>query len=335
MILVTGATGLLGARLLYDLTSVGHQVRAVRRPQSTGICLDHYFENRQDLADKITWVEANLEDPFSMADALSGIEQVYHCAAKVSFQSDHKQLVHRVNTEGTSLLINLCIDAGVKKFCHVSSVAALGRNGMENHIDENAVWKSSRINSEYAISKYGAEREVWRGVAEGLEAVIVNPGVIIGPGNWKTDSSALFRQVWKGLKFYTSGITGFVEVSDVSSIMIRLMEKDVSGERFILVSENLPFRLVFDEIAEVFGKPRPHIFAGPLLSSLAWRAEKIRTALSGKKALITRETARSAQAKNFYSSDKIKNLLGFEFRPVVPAIRKTAQIFLSRQNVKT
>ncbi len=327
MILVTGATGLLGSRVLYDLFQKGYHIRAMKRPTGRMNCLEHYFPSGFQHK-RIEWVNGDLTDLFSLEEALRDVDDVYHCAGKVSFQPGHNRMLYHANVEGTANLVNICLEKNISKFCHVSSVAALGREKNENHLDESATWKVSDANSNYAISKYGAEREVWRGIAEGLNAVIVNPGVIIGPGNWRTDSSMLFWQVFKGLQFYTSGITGFVDVKDVSQAMIQLSENNISGERFIVVSENLPFRAIFDRIADNLNRPRPHIYAGKILSGLAWKMEWLRWKLTGSKPVITRETARSAQGKNFYSSDKLKGVIPFEFTPVLESIDNTSRVFL-------
>ncbi len=329
MILITGATGLLGSQLLFDLASKGFPVRAMKRDASRMQCVDHYFSAAPGLLQNIEWVTGDINDTFSLDSVMTGVDQVYHCAARVSFQpSDHERM-HHVNINGTANVVNVCLEKNITKLCFVSSTAALGRTGDGELIDENGTWKTSNLNSAYAISKYGAEREVWRGIAEGLNAVIVNPGVIIGPGNWKTDSSMLFRQVEKGLKFYTSGVTGFVAVNDVSAAMIALMESDIVNERFILVAENWPFRDVMDRIADDIGKPRPGVYAGPLLSGFAWRMELMKSMITGSKPVITKETARSANGKNFYSSEKIKRALNFQFTPVMESIDQTAKIYLN------
>jgi dihydroflavonol-4-reductase len=328
MILVTGSTGLLGSRLLFDLTSQGHVVKAMRRKSSRMGCIDYYFATRPDLMQKIEWCEGDVNDYYSIDAAMSGVEYVYHCAGKVSFQPGDRNIIDRVNVDGTANVVNLCLDKGIKKFCHVSSVAALGRTELSNVIDENAVWKTSPENSIYAISKYGAEREVWRGVAEGLNAVIVNPGLILGPGNWKTDSTMIFGEMWKGLKFYTAGVNGLVDVSDVSKVMIQLMNSNIVNERYVLVSESKPLRDVFDRIADNFGKKRPSIYAGPLLTELAWRFEFVKSLFTGSKPVITRETAISARGKNYYSSEKIKKAIGMNFMEISKSIDLASAAFL-------
>ncbi|MBL0341550.1 MAG: NAD-dependent epimerase/dehydratase family protein [Bacteroidetes bacterium] len=261
------------------------------------------------------------------------MDKVFHCAAKVSFQPSDNEQMHHINVEGTANVVNLALLHGIKKLCHVSSVAALGRTGEEASLDETANWVTSKYNSAYAISKYGAEREVWRGVAEGLDAVIINPGVIIGPGNWKTDSSMLFRQVWKGLSFYTSGVNGFVDVRDVSETMICLMESDIINERYVVVAESKKFRDVFDYIADKIGRKRPGIHAGPLLTDMAWKFELMKSWFTGSKPVITKETARSAGNKTFYSNLKIKNALQMEFRSVDKPIEDAAEYFLKENQV--
>jgi dihydroflavonol-4-reductase len=328
MILVTGATGLLGSRLLFDLALAGKKVRALKRESSRMNCVDFYFSSRPDLMTQIDWFDSDLNDIFSLEESLRGITHVYHCAGKVSFQPHDKSLVHQTNASGTANLINLCLEKKISKLCHVSSVAAIGRADSEKHNDENTPWKSAKHISSYAISKYGAEREVWRGVAEGLNVVIVNPGLIIGPGNWKTDSSMIFRQVWKGLSFYTDGVNGLVDVKDVSAAMISLMESEISSERFILVAENMPLREVMDRISDAFGKKRPSVHAGPFLTGLAWRIEYIKSLFTGAKPVITRETASSAQNKSYFSNEKIKRAIGYQFGDIRKSIDDTAVRFL-------
>lgn len=291
-------------------------------------CVDYYFSGNPELMGKVEWVTGDVTDIFSLEEALEGITQVYHCAARVSFLPTDRDLMHHVNIKGTANVVNACLDKKIDKLCFVSSVAALGRTYTSELIDENASWKTSKLNSSYAVSKYGAEQEVWRGVAEGLDAVIVNPGVIIGPGNWITDSSMLFRQVAKGLKFYTAGVTGFVDVKDVSKAMIDLMESGTVNERFILVGENKPYRDVMDRIADKIGKPRPNIYAGPLLSGFAWRVEYLKWKITGSKPIITQETARSAAGKHYFSNEKIKKLLGMKFTPVEESVDRVAEVFL-------
>lgn len=327
MILVTGATGLLGSRLLFDLASSGLRVRALKRSSSRMNCVDHYFKQNQALLASIEWVDADLNDLPMLEQALEGVTDIFHCAGKVSFQPRDQHKVHQINTDGTANLINLALEKGIRKFCHVSSIAAIGKNDDTPIHSEDTPWSTMTFSTQYALSKYGAEREVWRGIAEGLNAVIVNPGLIIGPGNWKTDSSMLFRQVWKGLRFYTDGVNGMVDVRDVSSVMIRLMESDIHSERYIVVAENVPLRELMDRIADCFGKKRPDIHAGPILTQMAWRMEYLKSKITGSTPVITNETARTAQSRSYYSNDKIIKALHHEFIPIATAIKQTADVF--------
>lgn len=331
MILITGATGLLGSRLLFDLLTKGKKVRCMKRAESNMQVINKQFADDQSLLQYIDWVEADICDIFSIENALKDIDQVYHCAGYVSFSPGDYGKMMQVNSNGTSNLVNCCLEAGIKKLCHVSSVAAIGRSLNGEQITEETLWQSSGLNSNYAISKYGAEREVWRGIAEGLEAVIVNPTVILGRGNWKTGSSSMIRKVYEGLKFYTTGINGFVDVGDVSQAMIKLMESTVTNERFILNSENIMYKDFFLMAAKYLNKPGPVYHAGPVLSEIAWRVEWFRRLFIDGNSLITRETARTANNRYYYSSEKIRQRLGITFMPVSKSIEHVCKEFLEEQ----
>jgi nucleoside-diphosphate-sugar epimerase len=332
MILITGATGLVGSFLTLELLQKGMHVRALKRPSRNLKMLTRVFElysdNPKELLSQIEWVEGDLLDTFSLEDALEGVDEVYHCAALVSFLPGDKDKLMKINIEGTANLVNAALEKKVKKLCHVSSIAALGRPEHQNEIiDEKLVWKTPRNNSNYAISKYGAEREIWRGVAEGLDAVIVNPSVILGVAGPGMGSSRLFNVVWEGLKVYPPGKNGFVDVRDVAKAMVLLMESDISNERFILSAENVSYKHLFDLIAAGFGKRGPQIPVGTFLSRLGWRAELILSWLKGRKPLVTRETARTAVQQYEYSNDKIKQALGFEFIPIEETIQHFCGVF--------
>jgi nucleoside-diphosphate-sugar epimerase len=332
MIFITGATGLLGSKLLFDLLSKGFRVRAmVRGGIPSWKVLGHYFNSDTFGPDQLEWVSGDLNDKSTLIDLLKGVSIVYHCAGKVSFIPDDQKLLQQVNVIGTANIVDACLINGVSVLCHVSSVSALGRspNGI---YDERTVWSPSESHSQYAISKYAAEREVWRGMAEGLNALVVNPGIILGPGNWESDSSALFARVYNGLRFYTNGANGFVSVDDVSHAMMSLVEKKIFGERFVLVGANMPYKVVMEQIAEVLRVPKPNIHAGPLLSNIAWRWEALSSHLSGKRPLITRETARSAQTISHYSSDKIQEILPGIFSEPIAIIKSTGWRFLQQIN---
>jgi nucleoside-diphosphate-sugar epimerase len=331
MILVTGGTGFLGSHLLYHLVQSGQKVRAIRRKTSTFDILNRVFlfyksdferHNRQ-----IEWVEADINDYFALEDCLDGVREVYHAAALVSFQPGEKETMQRINARGTANLVNACLAGSVRKFCHVSSIAALGRAENEQVINEEVTWKSSRRNSNYAVSKYTAELEVWRGMEEGLPAFIVNPSVILGPGEINSGSTRLIKTVAKGLRFYTGGMNGFVDVRDVVKAMMLLMESDVVSERFILSAENLSYQQVFRLIARFLDAPEPRIKASLWQSEFYWRFEFLRGWLSGKKPLVTRETARTANNTYLYDGTKITRTLPFIYITVEDSIRDACSFY--------
>lgn len=332
MILITGGTGIVGSHLLYELTFSGQKVRALHRRNSKKEITESIFQwynpegFRQQL-DLIDWVPGDVSDVFSLRDALKDVKQVYHCAAVVSFVPTERPKMLKINIEGTANLVNACLLEGVEKFCHCSSIAAVGRPDKGTWVDESLIWKTSRKNSWYSISKFGAEREVWRGSEEGLDVVIVNPSVIIGPGDPNRSSARLFTTVKNGLRFYSSGSTGFVDVRDVALSMKILMERDIINERFIINSENMTYRELFEIIARHAGVKPPFFKAGKALSEIAWRMEKVRSFITRGNPLITRETARSANSNYSFSNEKAVNELGMTFRSIDEAAQNTAGFF--------
>jgi dihydroflavonol-4-reductase len=336
MILVTGATGLVGAHLLQQLAAGNKPVRAIKRASSDMGLVEKVFRmnNAENTLPQVEWVQADLLDIFSLDEALKGINEVYHCGAMVSFHPSLRHQMLKVNIEGTANLVNACLDAGVLKFCHVSSVAALGRSEEDQHVDEQTIWKHSKRNSIYAKSKYGAEKEVWRGMAEGLQAVIVNPSIIFGVGNWKGGSTEMVKEVWKGLPFYTRGANSFVDVRDVARAMILLMEGNHFGERFVVTSESLAYRQVFNWIAEFLGKKPPYIPVKPFMGEIAWRLYAIKGLFTGTKPAITRETARNASRRYYYSAEKIKQKIGIEFIPVRQSLADCCAAFLNEMSTQ-
>jgi len=331
MILVTGGTGLLGSHLLYDLVKSGKEVRAIRRASSDIFMVrrvfSYYVTNPDELAGKIHWMEADLMDYGAIEDALEGVSEIYHAGAVVSFYPRDHQLMLKVNIEGTANLVNQALERKISRFCYVSSVATLGRAEKNGISTEETYWVPSRKNSVYSISKYGAEREIWRGMEEGLNAVIINPSVILGPGFWHANSG-LFRLVHEGLKYYTRGVNGYVDVRDLSKAMIGLMECNIFGQRFICSADNLSYQDFFSLIAKYLGKPAPSVNVPAVMSSVAWRAEAVRTFFTGSKPEVTREMATTASQVYSYSSEKLIKTLDFQFRPVGESIREICTHYL-------
>ncbi len=332
MILLTGGTGLVGSHLLYELTLEGKKVRALKRKGSRIDIAEKIFEwynpeNYKNQFNLIEWVDGDLSDIFSLRDALQGVKNVYHCAAVVSFVPSERPKMLKINIDGTANLVNACLLENVEKLCHCSSIAAVGRPDKGTWVDESLIWKTSRKNSYYSISKFGAEREVWRGSEEGLKVVIVNPSVIIGPGDPYRSSARLFTTVKDGLRFYSSGSTGFVDARDVAKAMKELTESDIHDERYILNSENISYKKLFEIFAH-HAKVKPPFFkAGRTLSEIAWRMEKIRSLVTGSNPLITKETARSANSRYEFSNEKIISELGLKFYTVEEAAENTAGFF--------
>jgi dihydroflavonol-4-reductase len=330
--MVTGGTGLIGAHLLYELVKQGKAVRALVRTGSdtekVRRTFSWYDQDVEALFSTIEWVRGDVLDPLSIKNALENVTQVYHCAGLVSFkEQDHKNLI-LTNQQGTANLVNVCLEQGNIRFCHMSSVSALGRTKSGETVNEQSFWKTSRNNSVYSISKYGAEREVWRAAEEGLEMFVVSPSIVIGPGDWNNGSAQLFNTIYKGLKVYTGGITGYVDVRDVAKIMIRLMDSDVAGERYVVSAEDISYQQIFTKIATTFGKKPPGLPVYPWMTELAWRADRL-LSIFGKPQTFTKEIARSAFNRYYYDSSKIKKLLDYKFIPIEKSIADTAKIFLN------
>ncbi len=335
MDLVTGGTGLIGSHLLYELVSQGQPVKAIRRstsnPDRVKQTFSYYSTGAVEMFSRIDWVDGDLLDPDSLAEAMEGVERVYHCAAMVSFITRQKQQMMENNVTGTANVVNACLERGIKKLCFVSSTAAIGYR-QDEAVDETVVWKYSKHRSAYSISKYRSEMEVWRGIGEGLNAVIVNPSIVIGPGNWDRSSAAIFKPVWEGLNFYTRGMTGYVDVWDVAQAMITLMESTISGERFILSSENLSYQNVFTLVAKALGKKPPERYAPPFLTGMTWRMDWFVSKLLFRSQLFSRDTARSAHHKTCFSNKKIREATGITFKHIEQSVLETASIFLKEHN---
>lgn len=331
VIFVTGGTGLVGSHLLFELVNSGKKVRALKRSDSSIDNVEntfgYYSETPETLLNRIEWVQGDILDILSIADGLKGCEYAIHAAAMVSFNPKERDELLKTNIEGTANLVNACLDAKIKKLCYISSISALGKSAHGTLINEDTPWKSGSSISNYSISKHYAEREVWRGIEEGLNAVMVNPSVIIGPGSWTNTSSNFFVKAFKGMPYYTDGVAGFVDVRDVVKMAIQLLESDISAERFILNAENRPFKDFFDLANPLFGKKKPSKKATVFLAEFIWRLEKIRSSINASNPLITKETARTAFEKNSYSNEKIKSLLNYNFIPLEESIKHTCKMF--------
>jgi len=327
MILITGASGLLGSYLTMQLLEKNEPVRAICRSAAAIQKTKSLFElhGKLPLFEKIEWLQADITNVPSLEIAFQNIDRVYHCAALVSFDPDDEKQLRKTNIEGTANIVNFCLAYGIKKLCHVSSIAALGDpKEHELVIDETTEWNPELPHSDYAISKYGAEMEVWRGWQEGLAVAIVNPGVILGEvpntREWETGSSEIFTKVRNGLPFYTKGTTGFVTVRDVVKLLELLMNRDISGERFIAVAENISFEQMLRWVAGSQLRKAPELEAKPWLTGLAWRLDWL-LSLFGRKRQLSKMMARALHQRNDFSNQKVKSMLDFEFAAIENAVQ--------------
>lgn len=325
---------MVGSHLLYKLLKTNNKIRAIyRREHKLALVkkvFSYYSADDESLFQQIEWVEADITDIPALQRAFQDIDHVYHCAAFVSFEPDKYHVLRKINIEGTANVVNLCLSHQVKKLCYVSSIAAIGhQQNPQQLITEDTNWNQDADNSVYAITKYGAEIEVWRGSQEGIDAVIINPGIIIGPGFWNSGgSSSLIKKIYKGMPYYTHGVTAYVDVDDVVRAMILLMQSPIKNERFIVISENLSFKEFQQQTALALGVKPASKEATPLILGLGWRLDWLNRLLTGKRRRLSRQMTRSARNITKYDASKIKNALDFEFKPMQTSIEDTSQLFL-------
>ena len=332
MILVTGGTGLLGSHLLFQLARKQQPIRAIYRNEERKDLVKkvfgYYSEEPDKLFQSIEWVKGDLLDYGAIEEALREVTTIYHAGAIVSFYPSDHAMMRKVNIQGTTQLVNLALENRIERFCYVSSVATLGRAENDGDSDEDTHWVPSKKNSVYSQTKQAAEQEVWRGMAEGLQALIVNPSVILGPGYWQ-DNSGLFRLVHEGLKYYTRGVNGYVDARDVARAMIELTEGNHFGERFIVSAENLSYQELFTLMARYLDKPAPSVHVPPALTGIAWRVEALMSLLMRRKPEVTREMATTTAQIYTYTNHKIRERIGFEFIPAEQSIADTCIHYLN------
>ena len=313
-ILITGANGLLGTYLIKELLKSEENIIGLYRT-SLPVTLT------EDELERVEWVKGDILDVVLLTDLMEECDVVYHCAGLVSFNPKMARKLIKVNVEGTANVVNAALATGIKKLIHVSSVAAIGRKRNNATVNEDTKWDETANPSVYGESKYLGELEVWRAYSEGLDVAIINPVIILGVGDWSHGSSATFKSAFNEFPWYTEGISGFVDAADIAKAMVMLMRSNISGERFILSSENKSYKSVFSEMAEAFGKKAPYKKVTPLLASLVWRIERLKSFITGNDPLLTKETADTAQQKVYFDNAKIlRSLPGFSFKPVSETI---------------
>jgi dihydroflavonol-4-reductase len=312
-ILITGITGLVGNFTARLFLKEGFQVVGLKRENSD-------FSLIHDIENQIVWHEGDVLDILALEKAIENVNYVVHAAAIVSFAPKDREKMFKTNVEGTINVVNLCLEKHIKKLCFISSVAALGRKIPNektlNHlikIDEKATWEENHLNSNYAKTKYLAEMEVWRGQSEGLDAVIVNPSLILGEANWNKSSTQLLKYVYDEHKFYPEGNLNYVDVEDVAACIYKLTISDISNERFIVSAGQITYKDFFEKVAQRFHKKAPSTLLGKSLTGIVWRMEAIRSFFTRNAPLITKETALSSSHYFEYNNDKIEKALNFSF----------------------
>jgi len=329
MVLVTGGTGLVGAHLLIHLIEKGETVRAIYRNPKSIQKTESLFSlyKKEKLFNSVHWIQSDILDVPSLEKAFTGITEVYHCAAFISFDPKEEDIIRKTNIEGTANIVNFCLAFNIKKLCFISSIAALGDLlANENVITETTEWNPEKPHSDYAISKYGAEMEIWRGQQEGLKVLILNPGVILGPGFWNQGSGLFFSKIKRGISFYTTGTTGFIAVKDVVETGYDLMKSTIENERFTLVAQNLVFRDFINSISDAVKVKRPRYHAKPLMMTVLWKLDWIASYVFGQQRQISKMSVKAAYSKGVYANDKIKNALNKDFRDIHQYIKEVATL---------
>ncbi len=309
-VFITGATGLLGSYLTKGFLDKGYAVKALKRPHSKMDFLGEY-------ASKIHWIEGDISDLVILDKAIEANDLVIHSAAVVSFDSADKDLMMKTNVEGTANVVNVCLGKKIKKFIHISSVAALGKKKGQTRVSEESRWEDSDWNTNYAQSKYLSELEVWRGIYEGLPAVIFNPSLIFGAGKWQQTSLKVFDYIAKGGKMYPTGTANVVDVRDIFKAVWYVAESDIVAERFILNGHTLSYKELFEKIAKLMNKKPPFLKVSPLLAEIAWRVSSLVALFTFRRPFISKETARNSQRNIIYENEKIRKLIpDFNFTPL-------------------
>lgn len=324
MIFVTGGTGFLGSYILQELVLQGRPVRALRRK------LNFPFYIHPGILEKISWVEGDILDVNGLMENMEGCSQIIHAAGLVSFVSADKSELFKINIEGTANMVNAALETGIRDFIHVSSVSALGRNQADQPINEEKKWEGNRDQSNYGISKYYGEIEVWRGMGEGLTPLVVNPTTLLGYGDWSQTSCGLFKTAFREFPWYMGGASGFADVEDTARAIIALMDSHHRNERFIINGENRSYREIFNWMAAGFGKKPASRKATPFLAGLAWRKEKLKSLITKKRPLITRESVAIANRRSVYDNQKfLKTIPAFHFRSLEDSIFESCERYLN------
>ncbi len=326
--LVTGISGLVGSAIARNFLQKGFIVKALVRENSNLSLI-------KDIVSSITIIEGDILDILSLENAMEDVDYVVHSAAIVSFSPSDRTNMEKVNVEGTANVVNVCLSKKVKKLCFISSISALGRPSkmedifnLEVKIDEKQKWVESDLNSYYAKTKYLAEAEIWRGEAEGLKIVIVNPTIVLGEGDWFKSSTKIFKYVYDQKPFYTNGYLNYVDVLDLAEIVEKLTVSEISGERFAVTAGLVPYKEFFERIAKKINKKPPYFLVKPWLMTIVWRFESLKSWLFGSIPLITKETAKTSSMKILYSNNKISDTLNYRFKDLDETLERVCGYLL-------
>jgi nucleoside-diphosphate-sugar epimerase len=323
MVFVTGASGLIGSFICRELINKGFEIRALKR-KTTDMSL------LSGISEEINWVEGDLKNPTDLQQYLEGINRVVHCAAMVSYDSRDEDDMYRINVHGTANLLNASLQHGnIRRFLHVSSVAAIGKEKATHLSDEATKWQEEKTTA-YARSKFYSELEAWRANAEGLPVSIINPSLVLGPGQWEKSSTQLFKYVWDENRFYTEGIANYVDVRDVAEIAVRLLRSEQSGERFIINAGSTDYKTLFTKIADHLGKKPPNVKARGNMIRLAILLGKLQSLITGKPPLITDEIEQVSKNRHVYANDKVKSALSYEFRELDETLAWSCELLKAR-----
>ena len=333
MNLVTGATGIIGSHVVFSLLQNNELVIAGKQKQSDILkvkkLFSYYTKNYQELFDKIKWVEIDLLDIYSIEAALENVNCVYHCAGMVSFNKKDRASLYQINEIGTTNVVNACLNKNINSLCYVSSISTINNLDYKLPLNEDVFWKKSGKESDYSISKYNAEREVWRGIEEGLSAVIVNPGIVLSPGFWNQSSSVLFSTCFKGNKFYTNGSSAYIGALDLSAIMLELVSAKKFGSRYIIIENNYSYHFILSEIQKQLNKTPPSIKISKWQMRLGRLASQFASNFTKNHPLISSSMINSAFNTQTFSNQKILALTKRQIMPINQVINEICKIYLS------
>lgn len=326
MHLVTGATGLIGSFICREMLQAGYSLRATKRKDSN-------MELVTDIQNQIEWVEGDVLDIPSLKKSMEGVEGIVHSAAFISYDSRDETYMQKVNVEGTANMVNTALATGIDHFLHVSSVAAVGKRPVAEQIDETHEITISDELTGYARSKWLAELEVWRGIEEGLPAVMINPSLVLGPGDPNRSSTQVFKYIQKERRFYTDGVVNYVDVRDVAEVAKRVMDDKLVSERYIINAGSATYKQFFDIIAQAMNKRAPSIKVNVPLVRWMSRLDTIRTALTGQPPLVTDELVQVAKNRHTYDNKKIKETVSIQFRTLDETIHWCSEELAKKSRV--